>query len=433
MAPPGVGKWDRFTSWGVKIKGGEESVFNAETLGQMVDNFSRRNNDLSMCYDHQSAFVSENGQPAPALAFYNALALVIDGAVVKFAAHDPAVSPPDASGLDNGVYGYRSEVTELGRKLLPSYKYISPMFTDAGADEQGNPIGYDLMDVAATNTPFQDGVGLTFHRGYAVERPQKKETPGMDPELMKKLGLAEGASGDEMRGAMTAYVASCEEKLSKYAAAEEDAKKMAEAPAEEEKKDEAEKMADEPAEDDKKKMADDKDEDDMKAMSRALGIGDASPRAIRYAVEATLISVRNAVADRAELEKLRSEALATREQGLQLAAEQFATDAVTSGQWPEEKKANLASLFRKSADDAKAVLFKKGEFTHVRKNFSNQLERSADRTEATEKKAGPNTMGANFGAKAKAFAKENNTDLRSAQLAVAKQFPDLYNAYKAGE
>jgi phage I-like protein len=432
LGPPQTGKWDRFTSWGVKVKDGEESTFNETNLGQMVENFANRKNDIAMCYDHQSAFVAENGQPAPALAFYNALALVVDGQLAKFATHDPSVSAPDVSGLENGVYGYRSEVTELGQKLLPNYKYLSPMFTDKGLDETGNSIGYDLMDVAATNVPFQDGVGLTFHRGIIA--PQK-ERYSMDPEMMKRLGLADDASGDEVKGAMAAH-------LAKYFAAEDEAKKMAEdeakkMAAEEDKpaadeKQHAEpdaddkKMAEEPDADDKKMAKDDSDadEDDMKKMSKALGLtGDPSARAIRYAVEAQMIAVRNAVADRTELEKLRAEALATREQGLNLEAEGFANEAISGGQWPEEKRANLLSLYKKSVDDAKAVLFKKGEFTHVRKNFSKQL----------ETRTSPQMLGGDFGAQAQAYAKAEKVPLHVAQQAVAKKFPDLYKTYKSGE
>lgn len=161
----GVGKWDRITSWGLKVKDGSEIEFNADTLGQMVDNFAAQRNDVAMSYDHQSAYVEVNGQPAPALAWYNALALVVDGKVAKFAAHDKGVRPLDPAGLENGVYAHRSEVTPLGEKLLPNYKFVSPLFTTAGESEDGKAIGFQLLDVSATNTPFQDGVGLTFHRG----------------------------------------------------------------------------------------------------------------------------------------------------------------------------------------------------------------------------------------------------------------------------
>lgn len=480
IGPPTVGKWDRFTSYGPKVKDGEESLFNDENLGQMVDNFANRKNDLAMCYDHQSAYVAENGQPAPALAWYNALALVVDGKVLNFATHDPSVVELDPTGLENGVYGYRSEVTPLGEKLLPNYRFVSPMFTDQGADEEGNQIGYDILDVAATNTPFQDGVGLTFHKGVITmasskcpvckqreetnsdgafkghlgkdgqnckgsgknapyidygkttgsKGPQTKEY-ALDPEMMKRLGLAEGCSDAEAKGAMTSQ-------LAKYYAAE-DAEKMADEPEEEKKdepkKDDAEKMADEPDADDKKKMAkeDDEEKDDMKAMAKSLGLdGVISPRAIRYAVEAKMTQAREAVAMRAELEKLRAEQSTTREQALTLEAERFADEAIKDGQWAEEKRDGLIKLHKRDAEDAKAVLFKKGEFTHVRKNYSKSLATREQHTEVREKK-GPTTMGADFGSKAKAYAKEHGVDLRAAQVEVAKQFPDLYQSYKSGE
>jgi hypothetical protein len=202
-ASVGVGKWDRFTSWGTKIKDNAETEFNEQTLGQMVDNFANRKNDIAMCYDHQSAYVQDNGQPAPALAFYNALALVVDGKVTKFATHDEKVQPPDSTGLENGIYGYRSELTPLGEKLLPNYRFLSPMFTDQGADEQGNHIGYDLLDVAATNTPFQDGVGMTFHRGATLMRIEVgnvveiSKAYGEDDGYQWVIGRVEDISGSD--------------------------------------------------------------------------------------------------------------------------------------------------------------------------------------------------------------------------------------------
>ena len=440
LGPPSAGKWDRFTSWGVKVKDGAESVFNEKNLGQMVENFGNRENDLAMCYDHQSAYVAQNGKEAPALAWYNALALVVDGKIARFASHSPEVKAPDPTGLENGVYGYRSEVTPLGEKLLPNYRYLSPMFTDEGADEAGNEIGYDLMDVAATNTPFQDGVGLTFHKGSAAMRPPKKETYSMAPDLMKRLGLGDDASDEAVKGAMSSQ-------LTKYYAAEDEAKKMADAAASDAKDDEdkdkkddakpeAEKMADDaPDEKDKKDEKDcmDDGDDDATAMARSLGLDAKAPlRTMRYAVEAKMVQVREAVAMRAELEKLRAEAAEVRQQSVQIEAERFADEVIGDGRWPEEKRDTIITVYKKNSDDAKSVLFKKGEFTLVRKTFSKSLDRSGPETVITET-PGSEGRGAEFSAKAKTYAKEKGVPLAAAQREVAKAHPELYKAYKLGE
>src|SRR5579871_3005238 len=141
-----AGVWDRFTSWGTKIKEGSESVFDETTLAEMVSNFGKQKNDVYLDYDHQTVYVQDNGQPAIALAWYCALAAVCDGEVFAFATHRDGVEPPDAAKLEDGLYGYRHEVTDAGQVLLSGgkYKFISPLFDVAADDEQGRPLGYVL-------------------------------------------------------------------------------------------------------------------------------------------------------------------------------------------------------------------------------------------------------------------------------------------------
>jgi hypothetical protein len=425
---PGAGKWDRFTSWGEKVKDGEISIFNEETLGQMVDNFASRQNDIAMCYDHQSAYVAQNGQPAPALAFYNALALVVDGQIVKFASHDDQVAKPDVIGLENGVYGYRSEITPLGETLLPNYRYISPMFVTDGYDEAGNAVGYDLYDVACTNTPFQDAVGLTFHRDKKtpgqLPATRAKEAVKMDKELLAKLGLAEGCTPEEISKAMSQYMADSEDKIAKMEADKAaDVDMMAE-----DKKSAEEMMVDAEQKDEDKKpdevMDKEPDEDDMKAMAKTLGLtDDATAKAIRFAVDAKLSQLAEFSTMQDQLAKLKAEQKAAEEQAYMLTLEQFAEEAIKTGQWEEEKRDSLIAFAKGDLENAKRVLFKKGTFTLVHKNFSKQLD--------TRKSA--EVTGEDFSTKAKAYAKDHNVELRQAQVAVAKANPELYAAYKSGK
>lgn len=186
--------WDRFTSWGEKIKDGQRSVFDETTLGQMIDNWRARADKLAMCYNHQSAFVPQNGQPAPALAFYDALAIVRNEEIVRCDRLDGSkAAPPDPKGRGDGLYGYRCEVTEIGQKLLPSFRFISPMFNSQGKDEEGNDIGYVLFDVAATNTPFQAGCEITFDKGSGDKKMAKLS------KLAKFARMDEGADDKAIR------------------------------------------------------------------------------------------------------------------------------------------------------------------------------------------------------------------------------------------
>jgi len=423
-----IGKWDRFTSWGTKIKDGAESVFDEKNLGQILENFSKRKNDIAMCYDHQSAYVAENGQPAPALAFYNALALVVDGKVAKFATHDPSVSPPDPTGLENGIYGYRNELTPLGEKLLPNYKYLSPMFTNEGADEAGNSIGYDLIDVAATNTPFQDAVGLTFHRmGY---EPSKQGTNAqeysLDPELLKKLGLADGASADEMKGAMAKYMTDAEDKAKAFADLEEKMKKFEE----DKKAAEAEKMAQD-ADAQKMDKADgdgDEDKDAKEKMAKDLGLAPgASLAKIHAALSAKMVPMSKLAETEKRLAALEEERKAEKQSVLEKQYAELADKGIASG-YSKEKREDLIKFARADFDAAKSFVESlPGSKVFTRfTNGGNPL--NTERSDGNAKTGKINGVevpvhGATFAEKAKAYAKEHKCDLAKAQREVLKSDP----------
>ncbi len=218
--------WDRFTTWGSKFKEGQETRFDEETLGQMTKNWRKRGDALAMDHNHQSSYASENGQPAPALAWYNALVVVRNGQCIAFEKLDDssAVEPPQVAAMSDGLWGYRSEVTPLGQELLPNFKYLSPTFSPEGTDEQGLPIGYVLHAVAATNTPFQSGTGITFDKG------KRKMATKFEEDTMAKLGLEPGADDDAVK---TAYAKKMEEGAGLMASGSpEDCGKMAEEMAE---------------------------------------------------------------------------------------------------------------------------------------------------------------------------------------------------------
>lgn len=236
-----AGKWDRFATFGHKVQDGQEFDFTPDTLGQIVDNFARlfSGRRLGMDYEHQAMNAPKNGQPAPQLAYYNALAVINGGDVVKFYAQKPDVQKPDPALLleqlrqrfpdgetVDGLWGFRCEHTPLGAQLLPNYEQISPLFTSEGTDEQERPVGYHLMNVSAVAVAFQDGTvfNLKHALGYgdsslhvpepvkskgaktmADEKEKDDEKPSaLRSECMKKLGLPEDASDDAMYGALMA-------------------------------------------------------------------------------------------------------------------------------------------------------------------------------------------------------------------------------------
>lgn len=236
-----AGKWDRFATFGEKIQDGQAFTFSTETLSQIVDNFTRlyKGRRIGMDFEHQALNAATNGQPAPELARYNALAVVEGGQVGKFYSQDAAVSPPDPAALmaeirarfpddpdADGLWGYRCEHTPLGAELLPNYSQISPLFSAEDSDEQGNPIGYRLMNVSAVNVAFQDRTVLNLSKralGFgdsSLHAPEPVKSKGakmadkdekddempsaLRSECMKKLGLPDDASDDAMFGALMA-------------------------------------------------------------------------------------------------------------------------------------------------------------------------------------------------------------------------------------
>lgn len=219
-----VGVWDRGMTPGQKNKDGVETEFSSRTFGEMVDNWLKRGEVLALCYNHQSAYVQQNGQPAPSLAFYSAVAVVMGGRVERFEKLHLAgdLEPPDVALLTeqvsqlatdddpnpspDGMWFYRCEVTPKGEELLPNFKYLSPMFVTEGKDEQGNDVGYVLFDLAATNTAFQSGCTITFNHGAGSGAIAPTGTGGKKMGKLAKLckfaKLDEGADDAAVKQAL---------------------------------------------------------------------------------------------------------------------------------------------------------------------------------------------------------------------------------------
>ena len=177
-----IGKWSRGATFGYKGAKGEGLDFNVETLGQIVDNAAKRGDKIAICADHLSILGPPVGKDAPSLGFFYALALFANGQLVKHWAMDGG-SPPsgtdDAGNARDGLYCRLGEITPRGRDPLhglANFGFLSPAFPppESATDQEGNKIGYSLLDFAATSAPFQSGCELQLHQLSAPAAAEAK-------------------------------------------------------------------------------------------------------------------------------------------------------------------------------------------------------------------------------------------------------------------
>lgn len=249
-----AGVWDRVCVPGDDEKDGQSTSFNLDTLSQMVDNFVARGDQIPLDFNHQSNYAHINGQPAPALAFYGALAVVARGGVVKLGCARGVAATGSEDGIDlarEGLWAYRCEVTELGQKLLPNFKYVSPTFMSEATARDGEEIGYMLAAVAATNTPWQSETEITFDKvSTAGAEPANKGASAMaKAKFAKFAGAADGADDAAIKQALSEKTsalakAAMEDEAFKYDEAAKELEEMAaEAASEKAFEDDAAKMS----------------------------------------------------------------------------------------------------------------------------------------------------------------------------------------------
>ena len=395
-----VGVWDQLAKVGEFEKDGPVS-FSEEQLRVALKNFSTRKNKLSMDYDHQALNAELNGQPAPGLARYNAMALVIGGKVVDFATRDATVQTPtleqvrnpDTNEIADGLYIHRCKVTPLGEKLLPNFEYISPAFTTEGEDEQGKPIGLDFINLAATDIPFLDGMKPIQMTRFGASPPRpttEKKKMALDPSLMKRLGLDEGYDdGDlsmKLKKAFDDGDAALKKAMDDVDAASKKLKKYEDADSAMTKMDDGDGDAD-----DKKKMDDadaamkkmddlDADKDKKSGMKRvgqrivamAKELGCApTMKAIQDAVAAlkfTHAPKEEIVGFKARLQAAEDKLAAVEKEKQDAAIKAFAKQAIADGAWDPDDEAGLIEFRTKAAEQAqKHVEKNKGRWTALRR------------------------------------------------------------------
>jgi hypothetical protein len=235
-----LGRWSRIATMGTKEKDGARMVFDASTLGEMVSNAEARGDAIAICSDHASAYPET--RDAPALGFFGALAVVSAGTVVK-----SWNGAPDPTGLEDGLWARLDTITPRGYDSLvglANYRTLSPFFVTKGKAEDGTPVGYQLLDVAATNVPFQAGAELCFF-GLPAGQPDAeaeaqlraiesstKAAPSnagtvqrlsrgnpMGPEDLKRFGINEDDDDATKSSKMAAFWADYDKKMSAAAPA----------------------------------------------------------------------------------------------------------------------------------------------------------------------------------------------------------------------
>ncbi len=219
----GIGKWDRFMTVGPKVQEGVEFDFSSDTFGQIVRNFSRVYSERRLPLDYRHNAIRDSDAPEQNLAYYDSLASVIEGRVESFWSQDPSVQPPDPTELlaglrakfpratsCDGLWGRKCEITPLGEVALPNMEQLSPLFSKDDTDEEGHPIGYNLLNVSAVGVAFQNGTLLNLSKRLG----KIKMNEAKQKELLAKLakhGLEDQADPEQIKSAMAAYMAETED------------------------------------------------------------------------------------------------------------------------------------------------------------------------------------------------------------------------------
>ncbi len=427
---PTVGKWSRIATFGSKVKDGAEMTFDVSTLGQMVDNWEHRGMRLPMCLDHESAKAGR----APAAAYFDALALYDAGQLVKLASVADVDAPGGADDKGeprNGLYARLSQVTPLGADPtagLANYAQISPYFTEAGAREDGTPVGYELYDVAATNTPFQSGCEIAFERGArralsfnpgslhetaptkTTGAPRAKGAPKMDPKLMQKNGLNEGYSQDDLQSAMAKF------------AEDADAKDAA-----------MKAMSAAGPKDDPK---DDEDKKEMSALAQEVGLSkDAKPGQVLAAIKATRVPLTEVQALSKQVADLQAaEAQRTLSQK-QTDAAFLVDEAIAHGRIGKDSREDMIKFALTDRAAAQSFIAKQlathvGAASVMQRMTANGVPLApgatgglGGQTFATIQGVQVPVRGGRLAEKARAFSKANNVSLAKAQLECLKADP----------
>lgn len=406
--------WDQVAKFGEFKKNGADATFSRETLGQIVANFAAQKNPIPGDVEHQALHATDNGQPAPLAATYDALALIQGGKVVaQHSQGDPV--DVQGQGLSDGLWARREKLTPFGKDLLENkgYGFISPTFWTDGENEQGESIGYVLLTASWTVIPFLDGMApVTYSRlsfGQAPTATPKE--PSMDKKaLYARYGLAENCTDDEKDQAMQ-----------KFADASDAAKK-------EVVDDSLEKMADQP--DDAKKKEQD---EELAEMRKLAGVGpSAGLRDIRLAISATKVEPSEYAALRREVTELKAAEAERAKASIQERASQLAAFAVSSGRIADEEKRRtpIVKMALSNFEAAKEFVDSLPVVHPTRDTVTSTIAKGVDRSAPTisGRPEDAQVVGLAFSAAVRERVAKTGEKYAIAMHAVAAERPDLWAA-----
>lgn len=273
----------------------------------------------------------------------------------------------------------------------------------------------------------------------------------MTPEVMARLGMAEGASDEEKKAAFAKFADECAAKMADLEGP--DAAKMAEDLegmakfADEEGAAKMRKMAArfkkfaaveepphaEPDGDEPAKMAVEEEKQAMAAMAKSLGL----PAAATASQIAVAMSAKTVPADRLgamerELAAVRAKQDADAAVALTRDAETFADEAIRMGRQRKDKRDVIVAAFKRAVPEAEALLFDKGTFP-APGFLTQRITAQGAPVTASVVEDDPNarirTMGRGLAVKAQAYAKEKGIALDKAQIEVSKLHPELMAEY----
>jgi len=366
--------WDQVAKFGRFVKddgeGPQEAVFNLENLGQFIDNFAEQVNPL---------WADTNHDFGDALARYDALSLVVDGQPIRTVTRRAAqttISPPeptrlinaDTGRVEDGLYAHRFELTPLGQERLPNVSYVSPLFLTNGQDEQGNDIGYVLLNIAWTNGPFLDGM-LPLQMRRLPARFSRFAFKGVTMnEYLKRYGIDDKASPEQMSAAMAKYAEEVDADKKRQDDAMSRYRRFADAVGGEEEFGKfVERFMESEAEmsrfrkfmdgDDPDKESDE-NKKEMTAMARELGCATAMA-----AIRQKVTELRFTSAPKSELATLKTELaeLKVKEQKRETeerdaATVSFAKQAIVDRAWDPDDEAGLVAFCKASPEAAQAAV-----------------------------------------------------------------------------
>lgn len=164
---PEAPEWIQLLPMGETVANGERFIVDDQAIQEMIQDFSQRENDAVLDYEHQTF----DGVEAPAA-----------GWIVEL------------EGREDGLWG-RVEWTDRGRGYVEAkeYRYISPVMYVRETDSRC----YCLLNAALTNHPAIDGM---------TPVAAKENEGGTEMELLQRLiemlGLAPEATEEDVVGAV---------------------------------------------------------------------------------------------------------------------------------------------------------------------------------------------------------------------------------------